>query len=60
MSTTGEWLVGRLDGVLSPGDRIPVARVWRAPREEPVNLAEALAGEGYALLCFYPFDWSPG
>ena len=45
--------------MLEPGDRIPVARVWCAPREDPVELAEALAGEGFALLCFYPFDWSP-
>jgi hypothetical protein len=51
---------GRVSGVLGPGDRIPVARVWRAPREDPVDLADALAGDGLALLCFYVFDWSPG
>jgi peroxiredoxin len=45
--------------VLQPGDRIPRARVWTAPREDPVDLGEALAGDGLALLCFYPFDWSP-
>jgi peroxiredoxin len=45
--------------VLQPGDRIPEAQVWTAPREGPVELAEVLAGEGPALLCFYPFDWSP-
>jgi peroxiredoxin len=45
--------------VLEAGDRIPEARVWAAPREEPVDLREAIAGDGLALLCFYPFDWSP-
>jgi peroxiredoxin len=45
--------------MLGPGDRIPTAQVWRAPREDPVDLAEALTGDGLALLCFYPFDWSP-
>jgi hypothetical protein len=46
--------------VLEPGDPIPQARIWTAPREDPLNLEEALAGEGLALLCFYVFDWSPG
>ena len=45
--------------MLEPGERIPPARVWCAPREDAVDLAEALAGAGPALLCFYPFDWSP-
>ncbi len=46
--------------MLTPGDRIPAeARVWRKSVEEAVPLAEALAGDGLALLCFYPFDWSP-
>jgi peroxiredoxin len=45
--------------MLQPGDPIPRAQVWTAPREDPVGLAEALAGNGLALLCFYPFDWSP-
>lgn len=45
--------------MLTAGDRIPSAPVWRAPREEAVTLREALAGDGAALLCFYPFDWSP-
>ncbi len=44
--------------MLERGDRIPDARVWAAPGEAPVTLHEALAGEGMALLCFYPFDWS--
>ena len=46
--------------MLEPGDPIPNAQVWRAPREDPVDLGEALAGSGLALLCFYVFDWSPG
>jgi hypothetical protein len=46
--------------MLEPGASVPSARVWRAPREEPVELREAIAGEGLALLCFYVFDWSPG
>ncbi len=46
--------------MLEPGDRIPPALVWRGPREDPVDLAQALAGGGVALLCFYVFDWSPG
>jgi len=46
--------------VLGPGDLIPAASVWSAPREEPVELGAALAGDGLALLCFYVFDWSPG
>jgi hypothetical protein len=46
--------------VLAPGDRIPVdALLWRAPGEEAVPLAEAIGGDGLALVCFYPFDWSP-
>ena len=46
--------------MLEPGDPIPQARVWTAPREDPLDLAAALAGEGLALVCFYVFDWSPG
>jgi peroxiredoxin len=45
--------------VLEPGDRIPNARVWTEPREGPVSLHTAIAGDGLALLCFYPWDWSP-
>jgi hypothetical protein len=45
--------------VLGPGDALPAALIWRAPDEEPVLLADAIAGPGHALLCFYPFDWSP-
>ena len=46
--------------MLEPGDPIPQARIWTAPRDDPLNLEEALAGAGLALLCFYVFDWSPG
>jgi len=46
--------------VLEPGDRIAEARVWTAPRQDPVSIGDALAGDGLALLCFYFFDWSPG
>jgi peroxiredoxin len=45
--------------MLQPGDRIPEARVWAAPREGPVDLGEVLTGKGPVLLCFYVFDWSP-
>ncbi len=46
--------------MLGPGDRIPDARVWAGTRQAPIPLSEAIAGEGPSLLCFYPFDWSPG
>jgi hypothetical protein len=46
--------------MLGAGDRIPEARVWAVPREGPVLLRDALAGDGHALLCFYYFDWSEG
>lgn len=44
--------------MLEPGDPVPDARVWTAPREGPARLRELLAG-GTALLAFYLFDWSP-
>jgi peroxiredoxin len=44
--------------MLGPGDRVPDVRVWTAPGEEAHPLTEVL-GPGLALLCFYPFDWSP-
>ena len=44
--------------MLEPGDTVPDARIWATPRDEPVQLPEAL-GDGLALLCFYLFDWSP-
>jgi len=46
--------------MLEPGDRIPDALVWTAPRADPIELAAALTGDGFVLLCFYVFDWSPG
>ena len=46
--------------MLEHGDRIADARVWQAPRQDPVSISDALAGDGLALLCFYVFDWSPG
>ena len=46
--------------MLEPGDRIPEARVWRAPREDATSLLDATAGDGLVLLCFYFFDWSTG
>ncbi len=42
--------------MLGPGDRIPDATVWVAPRET-VRL-EGLVAEGPILLVFYLFDWS--
>lgn len=45
--------------MLDPGAPVPTATVWRAALDEPLDLAEAIAGDGLALLCFYPFDWSP-
>jgi peroxiredoxin len=44
--------------MLGPGDAVPDARVWKAPKEGPVSLRETL-GEGLVLLCFYLWDWSP-
>jgi hypothetical protein len=44
--------------VLGPGDSVPNARVWAAPRDEPRELRDVL-GEGLSLLCFYLWDWSP-
>jgi peroxiredoxin len=45
--------------MLGPGDAIPDATVWTGALDAPVRLEEAIAGGGDALLCFYPFDWSP-
>jgi hypothetical protein len=44
--------------MLGAGDSVPEVQVWTAPREEPVPLKKVL-GAGYALLCFYVWDWSP-
>ena len=45
--------------MLEPGDRVPRPGSGSHRARTPVELAEALAGDGAALLCFYPFDWSP-
>jgi hypothetical protein len=44
--------------VLGAGDSVPDVQVWAAPREEPRSLRDVLDA-GYALLCFYVWDWSP-
>jgi len=44
--------------VLGAGDSVPEVQVWTAPRQESRSLAQVL-GAGYALLCFYLWDWSP-
>lgn len=46
--------------MLQPGDRIPAGAVIWSPAGEPTTIGESLAGPGLVLLCFYPFDWSPG
>ena len=46
--------------MLAVGDLVPSARIWAGPGEEEADLRHVLAGDGHALLCFYPFDWSPG
>ena len=43
--------------MLGPGDKVPDVLVWTAPREEARPLRQVL-GAGYALLCFYLWDWS--
>jgi hypothetical protein len=42
--------------MLAPGDRIPDAQVWLAPRQS-ISLRD-LVEEGPVLLLFYLFDWS--
>lgn len=42
--------------MLKPGDRIPDAQVWLAPRES-LALRE-LVEDGPVLVLFYLFDWS--
>jgi peroxiredoxin len=42
--------------VLAVGDRVPAARVQRAPGDE-LSIADLVA-EGPVLLLFYLFDWS--
>ena len=42
--------------MLSPGEQIPDAHVWLAPRES-ISLRD-LVDEGPVLILFYLFDWS--
>jgi peroxiredoxin len=42
--------------MLQPGDRIPDAKVWLAPRQD-LSLRE-IVEDGAVLLFFYLFDWS--
>jgi hypothetical protein len=42
--------------VLAPGDRVPEATVWLAPRESP-TVAE-LVQDRSALFFFFLFAWS--
>ena len=42
--------------MLSPGDRIPAARVWTTPQESAT--LEQIVSDGPILLLFYLFDWS--
>ena len=44
--------------MLEAGAPVPDVQVWAAPGEEARPLREVL-GAGYALLCFYVWDWSP-
>jgi peroxiredoxin len=45
--------------MLAPGDRVPQAAVWTSALDDPAPIEAAIAGDGFAFLCFYPFDWSP-
>ena len=45
--------------MLEAGSSVPDVEVWTAIREEARPLKDVL-GAGYALLCFYVYDWSPG
>jgi hypothetical protein len=42
--------------VLAPGDRVPDATVWLAPRE--TTTMTDLVEEGAALFLFFLFAWS--
>ncbi len=44
--------------MLEAGSAVPDVHVWAAPREDAIPLRRVL-GAGYALLCFYVWDWSP-
>jgi peroxiredoxin len=45
--------------MLGSGDRVPQAMVWTSALDDAVPIETAIAGDGFAFLCFYPFDWSP-
>jgi len=44
--------------VLEAGARVPDDQVWTSPREEAQPVKDVL-GDGWTLLCFYLYDWSP-
>ena len=46
--------------MLAVGATVPDARVWASGVDGEIQLRDAIAGDGPALLCFYAFDWSPG
>ena len=45
--------------MLEAGATVPHATVWTGALDDPVPIADAIDGDGLALVCFYPFDWSP-
>jgi hypothetical protein len=44
--------------VLEAGASVPDVQIWTSPREDAQPLKHVL-GEGWTLLCFYIYDWSP-
>ena len=44
--------------MLEAGNSVPDVQVWADIREEARPMKEIL-GPGFALLCFYLWDWSP-
>jgi hypothetical protein len=44
--------------MLEAGASVPDVEIWTAVGEGPQPLQQVL-GAGYALLCFYLWDWSP-
>jgi len=44
--------------MLEAGASVPDVQVWADVREEPKLLRELLV-DGWSLLCFYVYDWSP-